>query len=293
MFQDAYRMVSNFTWPILISQRHLNGLCTCGIGTLTIVNEDGWFITAHHVLVAFMNSLAQVQSVQTLHEERAAIEVEEGLSRKERQKKLAKLARLPLQTADRCSLWAGRDGLTIIDVGADPDIDLAWGRLAGFDPTWVSTYPTFKNPAMNFESGASLCKLGFPFHSITPSFDEAANMFTFPPGALPCPLFPNEGIFTRILLVAPASDLSGYRKLMLETSSPGLRGQSGGPTFDTKGRVWAMQSQTAHFDLGFDPRVPERGEAVRQFLNVGRGVHAESIIAALNAAGVTARVSQD
>ena len=63
-------------------------------------------------------------------------------------------------------------------------------------------------------------------------------------------------------------------------STPGLRGQSGGPLFDSEGIIYGMQSQTMHLHLGFDVKdypVKENG-AIKKvsdsaFLHVGRCVH--------------------
>jgi S1-C subfamily serine protease len=38
----------------------------------------------------------------------------------------------------------------------------------------------------------------------------------------------------------------------IELSTPGLRGQSGGPLFDNNGIVYGMQFSTKHLHLGFD-----------------------------------------
>lgn len=60
-----------------------------------------------------------------------------------------------------------------------------------------------------------------------------------------------------------------------EMSTPGLRGQSGGPAFDTEGRVWGMQFRTKHLDLDFDvdEEVLRKGTKQRvtdsAFLHVG------------------------
>ena len=85
---------------------------------------------------------------------------------------------------------------------------------------------------------------------------------------------------------------AGIQAHLLETSSPGLRGQSGGPIFDTDGRVWALQSRTTHLPLGFSPEVEVNGKEVteHQFLNVGWGVHSETIIDFANLHGVAVTV---
>ena len=155
-------------------------------------------------------------------------------------------------------------------------------------------YPVFKDPSKGFEVGTSLCKLGFPFHSITPTWNPTTDMFELPPEAVPLPRFPIEGIFTRIVGVpgAGASALN-YPLLLLETSSPGLKGQSGGPIFDAKGSIWAIQCITAHYQLGFSPPVPggAKDQKEHQFLNVGLGTHVETVLGLFQERGITFQVS--
>lgn len=150
---------------------------------------------------------------------------------------------------------------------------MAVGRLEPFDPKAMSTYRTLKNPS-NLPIGTSLCRLGFPFHSIKASYDEEKDSFVLPPGTLPVPRFPIDDIYTRNVVMGKSKD-GKYEIKFLETSSAGLRGQNGGPIFDTQGRVWAIQSRTVHFPLGFSPKVKKNGQEVEenQFLNVGLGVH--------------------
>jgi len=183
-------------------------------------------------------------------------------------------------------------------VRCDP-ADVGIGRLEPFDPAWVTTYPTFKDPSKDFEPGESLCKYGYPFHSITPIWDAATGSFQLPAGALPIPLFPIEGIFTRtaeIVITDPAGNLlpiaPPFPLRWIETSSPGLRGQSGGPILDAQGSIWGIQANTMHLALGFDPQVPGRpNEREHQFLNVGRGAHPETIFGLFNQFHVRYNVS--
>lgn len=135
-----------------------------------------------------------------------------------------------------------------------------------------------KNPA-NMICRASLCKLVFPFHNPNTQYDEASDRFFLQPGTLPVPRFPIEGIYTRNAMVAKSSN-GDFDIIFLETSSPGLRGQSGGPIFDTDGNIWAIQSHTSHLPLGFSPKVISNNKEVEenQFINVGMGIHASTII---------------
>ena len=64
-----------------------------------------------------------------------------------------------------------------------------------------------------------------------------------------------------------------------ELSTPGLRGQSGGPAFDTEGHVWGMQAATNHLDLNFDVDIEVIRDGNKRrikdsaFLHVGHCVH--------------------
>jgi hypothetical protein len=107
-------------------------------------------------------------------------------------------------------------------------------------------------------------------------------------------IFPIEGILTRLIERGPSA--ASYRKLFVETSSPGLNGKSGGPVLDTSGVVWGVQSQTRHLSLGFNPEVPdEAGGSTKheehQFLNVGRAAHPETIVGLLKENGVPHRIT--
>jgi hypothetical protein len=146
----------------------------------------------------------------------------------------------------------------------------------------------FKNPTKNFSPGASLCKLGYPFVEFNPTYDAVQNSFAVPPEQQTIAFFPIEGIYTREINVPPPNPALGFPIRFVETSSPGLRGQSGGPIFDTDGAIWAIQAQTRHLPLGFSPEVKQAGQSHKehQFLNVGMGTHVETVIGFLNQAGI-------
>ncbi len=70
---------------------------------------------------------------------------------------------------------------------------------------------------------------------------------------------------------------------MFELSSPGIRGQSGGPLFDEKGIIYGMQTQTKHLDLAFDIDMPviREGEIKKanaySFLHLGVAICSSQI----------------
>ena len=218
-----------------------------------------------------------------------AINSDQSLNSTQRKRSLRSLVKPTRNPVTNCSAWWARDNWRVDSFHLNKLADIAVGRIDGFDKGQVRNYPEFKNPSVNFDVGENLCKLGFPFHSIVPHYDKASNYFQLPDGALPIPLFPIEGIFTRTAIMNDGPSSVKF----VETSSPGLRGQSGGPTFDTKGRIWAMQSRTVHHPLGFDPEVPNQRSREHQFLNSGMGTHASTIIDFLKAWNVDVCVSAD
>ena len=154
------------------------------------------------------------------------------------------------------------------------EIDVCLGRLEGFKPDMVSEYPVFRDPETMLP-GTSICRTGFPFTNVAADFDEKCNAFRIRPGVLPIAFSPNAGIHTRNIITSQSSKDGGYQVMYVETSTPGLKGQSGGPIFDTEGRIYAMQVRTNHMPLGFHPVSNFNGKEVveNQFMNVGIGVH--------------------
>jgi hypothetical protein len=77
---------------------------------------------------------------------------------------------------------------------------------------------------------------------------------------------------------------NGHEITGIEMSTPGLRGQSGGPLFDVNGTVYGMQFATNHLHLGFDLKDKEIFQEGRKnkvsnypFLHTGICVHVDKI----------------
>jgi S1-C subfamily serine protease len=75
------------------------------------------------------------------------------------------------------------------------------------------------------------------------------------------------------------NESTGRQTKYLETSSAGLRGQSGGPIFDKEGRVWAIQSKTLSIPLGFSPTIKLGTKEIteHQFIHIGVGCHVSEV----------------
>jgi hypothetical protein len=281
MFASAYTQARSFTLPVVISTRFFDGSVECGCGAFVVLNDEGWIMTVAHIGQSFFAHKNHAKEIADYNTKVQALEQDQKLDAKHKRKRITHL-NINSKWITNNSFWWGFDGVQIKDVTFLQKGDLLIGRLEPFNQKMISTYPVLKDPSLNFNNGTSLCRLGFPFHEIKASFDDAKKTFTLAPGSLPLPLFPLEGIFTRTVNAGKSED-GKYDIKLLETSSPGLRGQSGGPIFDAKGSIWALQSRTMHYPLGFSPKVIKNGKEIEenQFLNVGLGVHIELIVSFL------------
>jgi len=125
-----------------------------------------------------------------------------------------------------------------------------------------------------------LCRLGFPFPEFSNfKYNENKDDIEWTvEGKANTPRFPIEGMITRKLLGADGSTIG------IEISTPGLKGQSGGPLFDYEGIVYGMQSSTHHLHLGFDMKNIKVKEGSKTnkvsdhpFLHLGNCIHVDVI----------------
>ena len=280
MFAKAYDIVKDFTKPIIVSTRLLNGEVDSSVASYIVLNNEGWILTAAHIFDGYASYQKHKKEVKEYKDKIKAIESDPSLYSAKKNKKIRKIPCDQKWITNISFSWSV-EGIKSFQIKVNREIDLAVAKLEPFDTQNIKRFPVFKDPK-EIKIGTSLCKLGFPFYKVPTEFDESKEAFLLDTTS-GIPRFPIEGIYTRNILAGKTKD-GKYEKKYLETSSPGLRGQSGGPIFDTEGVVWAIQSHTRHFPLGFSPRVMRGGKEVEenQFLNVGAGVHPEVIIAFLN-----------
>jgi trypsin-like peptidase len=285
MFADACSLALRFIRPIVISQQLFNGDLISSVGTCVVVNSEGWILTAHHIPLALANMEKERAEIAEWERKKAAIEADKTISAGNRKRKIKDLGTVNPKATRNYSAWWGFQGANLSVLHAAPAADLAVAKLTVFDPNTIGSYPRIKGPIATVPIGTSLCRLGYPFtpEHAKPTYDAAANTFTLASDVLP-PVFPIEGILTRMVSSGVAT--RGYPLAFIETSSPGLIGQSGGPIVDTRGTLWAIQSRTASLSLGFTPTVIKDGKPAspkeHQFLNLGWGVHPETITGLLD-----------
>lgn len=296
MFGDAFELASQFTRPIAVSRLAWNGKCSNGMGSFILLNDQGWVLTAGHIVDQIV-VMDRESSESAQHEAKIdAIEKDSTLDAVQKRAAKKKLGlRKPDSTRRFSPLWDMMSAAQAISAVRCPVADIGIVQLQNFDKTLFKVCPKLKDPSKKYRPGTSLCKLGFPFHTVQPSWDEATGTFSLPAGSWPPPFFPMDGILTRVANIdnGTSAPVVPYAAKLIETSSPGLRGQSGGPIFDSAGNIWAIQCHTSHFSLGFDPIVPESKQKVHQFLNVGYGVHIETVIGFLTSQGIAFTLSDN
>lgn len=276
MFIQAIERAAKFTRAIhSISRNYGSTHIQPGTATFFFVNSDGWALTCGHVAnqlkaeevlkrkaEAFKNELSARRGTQ---KEKKLLE--------ELEKKYGYSKNIPFELHNRfMNCVEGSSKLRIIK---HKEVDVALIKFQGYTRLLCDTFPIFPSDTSSLQPGKFLCRLGFPFPEFTNfEYDKDNDQIIWTDtGRKNTPRFPIEGMLTRRVV----DDKSNV--IEFELSTPGLRGQSGGPAFDIDGKVWGMQCKTAHLDLNFDidQKVMRKGIEKRvtnsPFLHTGRCVH--------------------
>jgi hypothetical protein len=280
MFVEAIERVSNFTRPIHTIMRTYEGKQIIpGAGTLFFVNKLGYAITCKHVVELLLTAENINNTYQSFKAER------DKLPRDGKYKSNLKGLELKYKyTPDtvvqiKCSFVDTIDTMSGFTVHLHPTVDLAIIKLNDFKTISYSDVAVLKKDGAAIKQGESLCRLGFPFPEFTNfTYNEAFDDIDWTAeGITHSPRFPIDGMVTRFL----AENNSIYG---IELSTPGLKGQSGGPLFNRAGIVYGMQSSTKHLHLGFDIIDAEMivNNKVKKvtdysFLHLGQCIHVDVI----------------
>jgi len=263
-----------------------------GAATLFFVNADGWALTCRHVAAELTEADRLLAKYNDFKVKRSALR-----GHKNEKQLLKNLeSTTGIKKGEPVELyWMVMDcieGPLSATIHVHPSLDVALVHFTGYNRLVCNTFPVFAANDQDLKQGKTLCRLGFPFPEFTNfAYDRAAERIVWTQtGRIDTPRFPIEGMLTRHLVDA-AGAVIGF-----EMSTPGLRGQSGGPAFDLEARVWGMQSATNHLDLNFDVdmKVPRNGQQVRikdhAVMHVGHCIHVRAIKEFMNASGVSFQV---
>lgn len=279
MFVNAIAQINRFTRPIMfISRKYQSQNVLPGLATMFFVNGQGCAITCKHVAQQFLQCEPVTKKYAEFREAAARAKERKPDNYKKEIRKLEKE-------------YGYRSGVTVnmkahfvnaptpikgIAIHMHPEYDLAVFRFDGFEKL---NYPADNIYLLDNEEeirqGKSLCRLGFPFPEFTNyRYDGEMDDILWTSEPPQVPSFPLDGIVTRHI---------GSRErgiFGIEMSTPGLRGQSGGPLFDDAGRIYGMQFATHHLHLGFDmENMPmmingeQKNVNNQPFLHVGQCLH--------------------
>ncbi|HQW85420.1 MAG TPA: serine protease [Ferruginibacter sp.] len=281
MFQLAIEKVLQFTRPLHSISRTYGGMLLPGSATFFFVNDTGVAITCKHV----MSLIPTAENINLTYEkykaERNKI-INDAKFKRNIQGLQLKYKYLPETTVQLKNNFLNCfDTIKEITCHAHPTLDLAILEFKGFNKTFYNTHATFIKDSSIIKQGKSLCRIGFPFPEFNnfrhnPQTDDIEWTNTGNPNSLS---FPIDGIVTRFVANEPNGEITG-----IEMSTAGLRGQSGGPLFDSNGNIYGMQFATHHLHLGFDMKdfeIVNNGKKSKisnnPFLHVGICVHVNKI----------------
>lgn len=292
MFVKAIETVTQFTRPMLtISRNYGSTEVEPGCATIIVVNEEGWLLTCRHVAQLIVDAETINQKFTKFKQEVAALS--SGKHYKTQVKALEKKygyvkgKGIIAQLKNQFNIV---DRFTSIQVIMHKDYDIALVKLDGFSKLSYNSYPVFAKDTTRLKQGMSLCRLGYPYPEFSNFSYDAANddIVWTNAGNHNTPLFPIDGILTRHLVDAKKNRVVG-----IELSTPGLRGQSGGPLFDVDGIVCGIQSATHSLPLGFDQENREikvKGVTKKvndySFIHLGNCVHVDVIKEFMNDNGI-------
>ncbi|HOZ79628.1 MAG TPA: trypsin-like peptidase domain-containing protein [Ferruginibacter sp.] len=277
MFSKAYNLAKSFTHPLVVAMRYHDKTVESGLGAFVVLNEDGWLMTAAHNFGAAFAFGQHQQELAQFNEKAEKINANTQIKEHQRKVLAQALKPNPKWITDFAVMLAGQR-IEVLEHFFYQENDIAFMRV---DKNFIKgqlVFPKIIDPS-KINPGTSLCKFGYPFVEVKANFNIASNQFDLPANLLPVPFFPIEGIYTRNMLMGKTQDQQ-REILFLETSSPGLKGQSGGPICDTEGNIYAVQSQNLTIPLGFLGTVEINKKKVEenQFFNVGIGVHPKIIV---------------
>jgi hypothetical protein len=289
MFKDAIDKTGGFTRPIHTIMRTYGGKKIIpGAGTLFFVNRDGYAITCKHVTDLLQQSDAINKKYIQFKEERSKIPKDgkfqkhlKGLEMKYNYQPdtIIQIKNSFVDSIDAMSSFTWHTHLTH---------DLAILKFNGFNKVLYSGHAVFRKDSGSIQPGEFFCRLGFPFPEFNNfRYNEATDDIEWTQdGVGKSPRFPIEGMMTRFL--AENNKIYG-----IEMSTPGLKGQSGGPLFDSSGLVCGMQFSTKHLHLGFDMEDKEivvnnsiKKVSDYSFIHLGQCIHSETIKQFLKEKGV-------
>ena len=256
MFSKPLQEVKEYTKPILFATKlYDEEKIIKGSATLFFVNELGYAITCKHVAIELINFQ----------------KIKEQFEHKKNNNTLKKGDPISRSFSFPNTYKSfGKINFTLHSL-----YDLAIIKFEDVKEKLYDNHAFFPRDNAKVDQGTSVCKIGFPYAEFdnVKFFEENQNIVFDNSKLLEFQHFPLDGIITRHLFD------QNKKKFGFETSSPGLRGQSGGPIINKDGLVVGIQSMTRHIHLGFDIEnfQIKKNNTIKtvsdyQFINLGIGI---------------------
>lgn len=280
MFEPAIQKMLQFTRPMHSISRTYSGLIMPGSSTFFFVNDNGVAITCKHVLDLIPAADNINNTFLQFKAERDRLPKDGKYKRNLQGLEMKYKYNAETTVQLKNNFLNCFDKIEEIVCTPHPTLDLAIMQFKGFTKTFYTSHASFIKDSSKIQQGKYLCRLGFPFPEFNnfrhnPDIDDIEWTNTGNPSS---PSFPIDGIITRFV-GTPDIGITG-----IEMSTPGLRGQSGGPLFDTDGKIYGMQFATNHLHLGFDMKdieILNNGKKSKvsnfPFMHVGICVHVDKI----------------
>ena len=281
MFEPAIDKILQYTRPLHSISRTYGGLIIPGTSTFFFVNDSGVAVTCKHVMNLIPAADEINRNFLQFKAERDRIPKDAKYKRNLQGLELKYKYHAETTIQLKNNFLNCFDKIEEITCHAHPTLDLAILEFKGFNKLFYNSHARFISDSSKIKQGKYLCRIGFPFPEFNnfkhnPDIDDIEWTNTGNPNS---PSFPIDGIVTRFVADPAVNGITG-----IEMSTPGLKGQSGGPLFDTDGNVYGMQSATSHLHLGFDMKDKEiiqdgkKGKVSNYpFLHVGICVHVDRI----------------
>ncbi len=277
MFENAIDTASQFTRSLhTITRNYSSATIRKGASTLFFVNDEGWALTCRHVADLLTTQIELDQVKEKFISDRTLL-IPTAKQPKSIERDLAKKYGFDGNTnyEIRNYFLNCYDSISDLYIKKHPLYDVALIKFNGYSQLYCNSFPIFSGNGAELKSGKHLCRLGYPFAEFT-NFNHDLSTDTIQwnsNGKIDTPIFPIDGMMTRQYV-----DDTGT-VFAFEMSTPGLKGQSGGPAFDKDGIIWGMQYATRHLDLDFDVKEKviragvEKEVTNSPFLHVGLCIH--------------------
>ena len=145
MFSKAYELASQYTHPVIVSMRFFDKTVESGLGSFVVLNDDGWIITAAHILDPAFAHKQHTKEIKVYNDQVESIKNNSKLNHKLKQRQLKKI-KPNNKWITNFSFWWGHDTFKIDHFEILRENDLAIGKIENYNKLFQKVYPKLKKP---------------------------------------------------------------------------------------------------------------------------------------------------